>query len=140
MIFAGMVSLHFNIPGNRGGGFRKHGALFLLVWACKGRGLGTDEGVEALAACHKLSHVNLTWAVQVGDAGVTALAAGCPNLEELSLHGIPGITDAAIEALSRHCGRSLHTLDVRGCTGVAGRDKAALLALLPLLTCFQVHK
>eukprot|EP00884_Botryococcus_braunii_P017701 jgi/Botrbrau1/4614/Bobra.60_2s0098.1 len=99
----------------------------------------TDEGVEALGACHKLSHVNLTWAIQVGDAGVTALAAGCPNLEELSLHGIPGISDAAIEALSRHCQHCLRTLDVRGCSGVVGRDKQALLARLPLLTCFQVH-
>jgi hypothetical protein len=100
---------------------------------------GPDEGLRSLAECHRLENVNLTWAIQIGDAGVTALASGCPHLRELSLHGITGITDAAITALGRFCGHSLRTLDVRGCSGVVGRDRASLLIQLPLLTSFQMH-
>lgn len=100
---------------------------------------GADKGVGALGACHKLRHVDLTWALQIGDAGVCALAEGCPDLTSLSLHGVPGVTGTAMEALSRHCGHSLTALDVRGCSGIAARDKPALLALMPNLTSFQIH-
>ncbi len=49
--------------------------------------------MAALAACHELRELSLTWCVQLTDAAVTALAAGCPKLELLSLHGLRGITD-----------------------------------------------
>lgn len=99
-----------------------------------------DAAVAALAACHELREVSLTWCVQLTHAAVTALAAGCPNLELLSLHGIRGITDASIEALARHCGRSLHTLDVSGCTGILCHDRPRLQQLFPRLRCFVVHR
>lgn len=74
------------------------------------------------------------------DAGVCALAAGCPGLELLSLHGLRGVTDRAVEALAAHCARSLHTLDLSGCLGVERRGRQELRAVLPRLRCFVVHK
>jgi F-box/leucine-rich repeat protein 2/20 len=96
--------------------------------------------VAALAACHRLREVSLTWCVQLTDTAVTALAAGCPDLELLSLHGLNGITDRSVEALAQHCSACLHTLDVSGCTGIKQHDRARLQQLFPRLTCFVVHR
>ena len=35
-----------------------------------------DNGLAALAACHRLRSINLTWCTQVTDASITAIAAG----------------------------------------------------------------
>jgi hypothetical protein len=78
--------------------------------------------------------------VQVTDAGVAALAAGCPGLQLLSLHGLRGVTDRAVDALAAHCASSLTALDLSGCLGVARRGRAELRAALPRLTCFVVHR
>ena len=77
--------------------------------------------------------------MQLTDKGVTALAAGCPKLELLSLHGLRGVTDASVAALAQRCASSLHTLDVSGCVGIAQRDRDSLRQLLPALKCFVVH-
>lgn len=74
------------------------------------------------------------------DAGVCALAAGCPHLELLSLHGLRGVTDASVAALAAHCRASLHTLDLSGCVGVEARGREELRAVLPRLRCFVVHR
>ena len=50
-------------------------------------------GVAALAACHELTHLALTWCIRVDDAGVVALAAGARGLQLLSLHGLQRVTD-----------------------------------------------
>lgn len=86
---------------------------------------GADAAVVSLGACHELREANLTWCVQLTDAGVCALAKGCPKLESLSLHGIRGVTDAAVCALLEHCRESLHTLDTSGCTGIVEHDRCA---------------
>lgn len=78
--------------------------------------------------------------MQVTDEGVCALAAGCPRLELLSLHGLRGVTDRSVDALAAHCARSLAALDLSGCVGVRRRSRAELRAVLPLLTCFVVHR
>ena len=99
----------------------------------------TDAGLAGVAACARLSQLNLTWCTQISDAGVAAVAAVCQQLTWLSLHGIRSITDASIDALAAACAGSLHTLDVAGCVGISARDQAALRAKLPRLVCFLVH-
>lgn len=98
--------------------------------------------MQALAHCHKLEVVNFTWCVQLTDEGVCPLAAGCPQLQSLSLHGLRGITNSTIEALAKHCRTSLHTLDVHGCTGIAygeGSVQKYLEEVLPHVKQFVVH-
>lgn len=73
------------------------------------------------------------------DRGLVAIARGCRSLSWLSAHGVLGITDRSVDALADCCADTLRTLDVVGCTGVAGRDPAALRAKLPLLACFLTH-
>ncbi|GAQ83937.1 hypothetical protein KFL_001690150 [Klebsormidium nitens] len=99
----------------------------------------SDEGAASVAQCHELTTLNLTWCVRLMDRGLSAIAHGCPKLESLSLYGILGITDKAVEELAHHCSGTLHTLDVNGCVNVKRRSKEDLLQLFPLLTCFLVH-
>ena len=95
--------------------------------------------MQALANCHRLGSANLTWCVKITDVGLTALASGCPSMGLLSLHGILGVTDAAIRALQQHCATSLHTLDTQGCMQIQQRRRNQLLQMLPHLVCFEVH-
>ncbi len=53
----------------------------------------TSGAVAALGACRRLREVVLTWCIALGDEGVEGVAAGCPALERLSLHGNRVITD-----------------------------------------------
>jgi F-box/leucine-rich repeat protein 2/20 len=62
-------------------------------------------------------------------------------LELLSLHGILGITDKAVDALSRSCAATLTALDINGCTSVLRyTTHESLREKLPALTCFVIHK
>ncbi|BAH91626.1 Os02g0281150 [Oryza sativa Japonica Group] len=82
----------------------------------------TDDGLqEVLQKCSSLESLNLyalSRCVRVTDVGVVAIAQGCRSLQLLSLFGIVGVTDVCLEALSKHCSRSLTTLDVNGCIGI----------------------
>lgn len=98
--------------------------------------------VQTLGHCHKLEVVNFTWCVQLTDEGVCPLAAGCTQLQSLSLHGLRGITNRTIEALAKHCRKSLHTLDVHGCIGIntgEGSMQAYLQRELPHIQQFVIH-
>lgn len=98
--------------------------------------------VQALASCHKLETVNFTWCVQLTDEGICPIAAGGPQLQSLSLHGLRGITNCTIQALSKHCRASLHTLDVHGCIGITCKESSVQAYLekeLPHVKQFVVH-
>ena len=99
-----------------------------------------DEAIAALAAGGCLQHVNLTWCIQLTDAAVIALAKGSPHLQLLSLHGIRGITDAAVDALAQHNSATLHTLDITGCTGVSRYTRQELHRAFPSVCCYLWHK
>ena len=94
--------------------------------------------LQALAACQQLQSVNLTWCIQLTDAGVCALAKGCPSLQLLSLHGNRHITNASIETLAA-CANSLHTLDVQGAIGLKNMSRAQLEQMFPKLRTHVVH-
>ena len=98
--------------------------------------------VQALATCPQLEIVNFTWCVQVTDEGLCPMIAGCRHLKALSLHGLRGITNRTIDALTQHCSQTLHTLDVHGCIGVKTEGEsmqAYLQHRLPHVTELVVH-
>ena len=99
-----------------------------------------DGAIVALAAGGCLQHVNLTWCVQLTDVAVITLAMSSPHLQLLSVHGIRGITDAAIDALAQHNSATLHTLDITGCTGVSNNTRQQLHQAFPNVRCFLWHK
>lgn len=69
---------------------------------------------------------------------ITLNALRPPPCPVYSAHAQPLAQHAAVCVFARMAG-TLHTLDVVGCTGVTGRDPAALRAKLPRLTCFLTH-
>ena len=68
------------------------------------------------------------------DAGITALSAGCGQLQSISLWGCTKVTDAGVTALSAGCGQ-LRSVDVGGCTKVTDAYRRFLLARNQSLTC-----
>ena len=67
----------------------------------------TDAGVSALVAgCGQLQNIDLGYCDQVTDAGISALGAGCGQLRSIDLKGFDQVTDAGISALC--------DIDVRG--------------------------
>ena len=98
------------------------------------------EALLALGAVASALHsLSISWCLGVTDVGVAAIAAGCP-LEVLSLHGIRGLTAAALDALVAHRAASLVALDVRGCIGMGCPQPASLRARLPRVHTFVIHK
>ena len=68
--------------------------------------------------------------MQVGDAGVVAVARLCPQLAALGLHCCRRLTDAAVGAAAAHL-RHLTSLNVSGCVSlspaaVQARRKASM--------------
>lgn len=75
----------------------------LDLWRC----LEVDDDALRLIASHcpALTHLDLDGAdVAVTDAGVAAIAKGCPGLLHLSLANVPA-SDTSLRALARHCPR-----------------------------------
>jgi hypothetical protein len=121
--------------------------LALLTPHAEGGGADGADAAETAAAGAALRLpmrvLNLTWCPLLSDASLVPLLAACPALEWLSLHGLTGYGPRALESLvaSGAAAATLHTLDVRGCTGVpaAERTPAALRARMPHLRVFKVH-
>jgi dihydropteroate synthase len=48
------------------------------------------------------------------DEGLLPVAAACPHLRMLSVHGVRTVTDALIETLANTCKDTLTTIDIKG--------------------------
>ena len=60
----------------------------------------TDAGISALGAgCGQLQSINLRVCDKVRDAGVTALGAGCSQLQSINLEGCYKVTAIGLHAL-----------------------------------------
>ena len=58
----------------------------------------TDRSLELLSAMHSLEHVSFEACARVTNTGILRLAA-LPNLKELSVALMPGVTREAIDAI-----------------------------------------
>ena len=88
--------------------------------------------------CPQLRWLNLTWCVKLTDEGVRQLALGCRRLRWLSLHGIVSVSLQGLTELSSSCARTLHTLDVQGCSS-GGLEADQLAELFPRVRTWKVH-
>lgn len=125
----------------------------LNLYACSGF---TDEGLQGLAGCSKLStldlcgshfitdtgieavvsanpslvSLNLAWCVQLGDPSLASVARHLRQLSFLSIHGQKKVTDKGLAELGKGCSR-LSEIDVNGCSGLADREEQAIRHLIP---------
>ena len=73
----------------------------------------TDAGVSALAAgCRQLQGINLVYCKEVTDAGISALGAGCGQLQSFDLQGCNKVTYEGLSALRGQ----LQNIIIRGLT------------------------
>lgn len=73
------------------------------------------------------------------DEGVAALAAGCPELEELSVSYCDALTDRGVEAVAAHC-KSFRSFCARSCSKLTDGGLVAVGAGCPRLTVLTVSE
>ena len=71
--------------------------------------------------------INLYCCIKVTDAGVSALGAGCSQLQDINIIGCKKVTDAGVSALAAGCGR-LHSIDISFCGKVTDAGISELAA------------
>ncbi|CAI5495145.1 unnamed protein product [Closterium sp. Naga37s-1] len=103
-------------------------------------GVGMGVGRWAALGCWQLEEVSVRRCEAVGDEGLTALAAACPNLLSLDITCCSSVTDASLLALSAHC-RRLACVRMEACRGVSDAGLVGLfqhctaLSTLDLTDC-----
>lgn len=86
----------------------------------------TDAGLSALArGCPALCSLALWDVPQVTDAGLAEIAAECHSLERLDITGCPLITDKGLIAVAQGC-LNLKSLTIEACSGVANEGLKAI--------------
>ncbi|XP_028781579.1 F-box protein SKP2A isoform X1 [Neltuma alba] len=86
----------------------------------------SDAALQAIGHyCNQLQSLNLGWCENVGDDGVTSLAAGCPDLRTLDLCGCVRITDESVIALANGCPH-LRSLGLYYCQNITDRAMYSL--------------
>ena len=74
----------------------------------------------------------------ITDAGIRAIAAGCPKLEHISVDQFSSITDAALEALGAGC-PALISLSAYYCERISNRGAKAILDGCPAFKRFNLQ-
>lgn len=88
-----------------------------------------DAGIAAIArGCPQLKRLNLSYCPLITGAGLTAIVAHCAQLEVLVLRNYNAhVTDASLLELAHSaCAHRLQVLSVEGCQGLTGTGLAAV--------------
>jgi len=85
----------------------------------------SDDGVAALAkGSRHLEVVSLTECINVGDAGIVALASACTKMKDVELCGT-NVTDVAVAALADSCSE-LNDVNLSNCANITDDAVIAL--------------
>jgi hypothetical protein len=110
----------------------------LRILYLRATGVGDRVAAAIGANCPFLVELDLGHCVDVGDAGVTALSAGCKKLSCLNLSKT-GIADSGLAVLGENCRESLRELRIDGCLRVTDDGVERLLAGVRRLAIFVFH-
>uniref|UniRef100_A0A804UJA1 F-box/LRR-repeat protein 15-like leucin rich repeat domain-containing protein n=2 Tax=Zea mays TaxID=4577 RepID=A0A804UJA1_MAIZE len=103
--------------------------------------LATDARLTAAAVAGRLASVSVRGshpARGVTDAGVCALARGCPELRSLTLWDVPQVTDAGLAEIAAEC-HSLERLDITGCPMITDKGLVAVAQGCPELKSLTIE-
>ena len=92
------------VPHIGGEGLRNVGkySVFMRTLRCNGAARVDDAGISALSAgCPEIETVSLRYCYQISSVAVSALAKNCPNLTHLDVGSCVGVGDEAVVSLSR---------------------------------------
>ncbi|OEL30520.1 EIN3-binding F-box protein 1, partial [Dichanthelium oligosanthes] len=101
----------------------------------------TDARLTAAAVAGRLAAVSVRGshpARGVTDAGISALARGCPALRSLSLWDVPQVTDAGLAEIAAEC-HVLERLDITGCPLVTDKGLIAVAQGCPELKSLTIE-
>jgi len=84
-----------------------------------------DVHLEYLSRCRSLERVAFRYCNYISALGLGKLAAGCPNLREVTLWGSRHVDDEAVEALVTLC-PGLHSLDLGRVVQITDRALTAI--------------
>lgn len=76
----------------------------------------TSVGLRALSECHELEEVDFGWCMR--EESLKLLKKGCPKLKKLFLARIRGITDRDLDNIANFC-PNLEQLDLMGIMGIS---------------------
>lgn len=100
------------------------------VSGCPRVGEFGDRALLALGRyCQDLVRLDMFGCAHVQDAGIIAVARGCPQLEELRVTGCRELSGKALSKLAR-C-RNLRDLSIAGCERVKDADLCRLVGIVP---------
>ncbi|XVE79871.1 hypothetical protein DITRI_Ditri14bG0091700 [Diplodiscus trichospermus] len=104
----------------------------------------SDEGLSNVGSCCSvLKELDLYRSVAINDAGIAAIADGCPALEMINIAYNDKITDYSLISLSKCL--KLKVLEIRGCPGVSSIGLSAIavgckqLTVLDIKKCFNIN-
>eukprot|EP00742_Colponemidia_sp_Colp-10_P009931 GILJ01010869.1.p1 GENE.GILJ01010869.1~~GILJ01010869.1.p1 ORF type:complete len:576 (+),score=55.65 GILJ01010869.1:219-1946(+) len=98
----------------------------------------TDAALFSLAAgCPNLEILSLRWCLNITDEGLTSVAAACPNLQVLELKNCGHISDVSLSALAQSCPH-LSVLDLSWCKRVTDHGIQTLVASCRNLTSLDL--
>ncbi|MCL7028910.1 hypothetical protein MKW94_028167 [Papaver nudicaule] len=93
----------------------------------------TDAGVSAIArGCPSLRVLSVWNVSTVGDAGLIEIANGCRMLETLDLSECPSVSDKALVAIAENCS-NLSSLSLESCSGIGNEGLQAIARCCPKL-------
>ena len=103
----------------------------------------TDEHFKKAAEkINNIKKLNLSWCTSLTDKTIEYMFSKDrnKNLELISLHGILGVTDKAIDILKNNKGilENLNTIDLVACSNVKNRDNKYIKNIFKNVECFQV--
>lgn len=81
----------------------------------------TSKGIQALSECHNLEEVDFGWCLRAEAApgeSLKQLFRNCPKLKKIFLAAIRGITDRDLENIANLC-PNLEQLDLMGIMGIS---------------------
>ncbi|GBG30328.1 F-box/LRR-repeat protein 2 [Hondaea fermentalgiana] len=99
---------------------------------------GDKALVEIGQSCSKLREIDLSGCEHVRDAGVRALAHGCPGLKVFRASGCGQLTGASLRALARGC-PALESLGLGECSSLGNKDTWILAESFPKLTSLSLR-
>ncbi|XP_007017016.2 PREDICTED: F-box/LRR-repeat protein 3 isoform X3 [Theobroma cacao] len=104
----------------------------------------SDEGLANVGSyCSMLTELDLYRSMAISDAGIAAVADGCPALEMINIAYNGKVTDNSLISLSKCL--MLKALEIRGCPGVSSIGLSAIavgckqLTVLDIKKCFNIN-
>ncbi|KAG9445338.1 hypothetical protein H6P81_016678 [Aristolochia fimbriata] len=92
-----------------------------------------DEGLKSISRCSRLRSLKVGICSKISDTGLIHVGLSCPQLVELDLYRVIGVTDVGVAAISSGCPR-LQMINLAYCPEITDESLRSLSKCLRLTT------